>query len=148
MLPSHVILASLASPRYRGKCIKMHHHTLETPLKVSRIYFVLQSWQVSTIFSILIVEATWRRLKVIFIYAHHQDTYTSFFEKMPYVGLDTSNAIETLLSGNAQRQKIEAILKGVLNKGLSNEVSKKGQVEMGSHFSAVLRSAWGAERVP
>lgn len=66
----------------------------------------------STIFSILIAEATWRTLKVIFIYAHHQDIYTSVFEKAPYVDLDATNALETLLSRNAQRQKIEAILKG------------------------------------
>ena len=94
----------------------MHQHTLETPLKVSRIYFVLQYWQVSTIFSIFIVEKTRRRLKVIYVYAYHQDIYTYFFEMMPYVDPDTSNAIKILLSGNAQKQKIEEILTAALDR--------------------------------
>lgn len=57
---------------------------------------------------------TWKRLKVTYIYVYHQDIYTYFFEMMPYVDLDTSNAIKILLSGNAQQQKIEEILKGPL----------------------------------
>lgn len=116
MLPSHSILAYVASRCYGEKCIKMHQHTLETPLKLSRIYFVPQYWQVSTIFSIFMVEMTWRRLKVIYVYAYHQDIYTYFFEKMPYFDLDSSNAIKVLLSWSAQKQKLEEILKEALDR--------------------------------
>lgn len=94
----------------------MHQHTLETPLKLSQIYFVPQYWQMSTIFSIFMVEMTWRRLKVIYVYAYHQDIYTYFFEKMPHFDLDSSNAIKVLLSRDAQKQKIEEILKDALDR--------------------------------
>lgn len=116
MLPSHSVLAYVASRCYGGKCIKMHQHTLETPLKLSQIHFVPQYWQVSTIFSIFMVEMTWRRLKVIYVYAYHQDIYTYFFEKMPHFDLDSSNAIKVLLSRDAQKQKIEEILKDALDR--------------------------------
>lgn len=49
-------------------------------------------------------------------YAYHQDIYTYFFEKMPYFDLDSSNAIKVLLSQNAQKQKIEEILKEALDR--------------------------------
>ena len=81
----------------------MSQHTLETSLKVSWIYFVLQSWQVSIIFSIFIVETTWRRLKVFYIFAYCLDIYTYVFELMPYIDLDTSNATNILLSRNAHK---------------------------------------------
>lgn len=57
---------------------------------------------------------TGRSLKVIYICAYRQDIYTEFFEMMAYVDLDTDNAIKILLSGNAQKQKIEEIVKGAL----------------------------------
>lgn len=66
----------------------MHQHTLETPLKVSRIYFVLQYRRVPAIFSIFIVEMARRRLKVIYVYAYRQDIYNYFCEMMLYVDLE------------------------------------------------------------
>lgn len=146
MLPSHLILAYVASRCYRGKCIKMHQHTLETPLKVSQICFVLQYWQVATISSIFIVEMTWRRLKVIYYYAYHQDLYT-YSSMIPCIDLNTSNVIKILLSGNAQKQEIEEILKVVSRVCPTRSPGK----ETGSHFSAwihvclypkILRKWW------
>lgn len=116
MLPGRSILPSVTSRWYRGKCIKMHRHTLETPLKASQIYFVLQCRQVSTISSIFIVQMTGRRLKVIYVGAYCQDIYIEFFEMMIYVDIDTGNAIKMLLSGNARKQKIGEIVKGALDR--------------------------------
>lgn len=58
---------------------------------------------------------TRRRIKVIFIYGDHQDIYTAL-EMMPHIHLHTSNTIKILLSGNAQNQKAEEILKAALDR--------------------------------
>lgn len=53
---------------------------------------------------------------MIYVYAYYQDTYTSFFEMMPHVDFDSSNAMKILLLGHAQKQKIEDILKEALDR--------------------------------
>lgn len=50
---------------------------------------------------------------MIYVYACHQDLYIYSSEMIPYIDLNTSNAIKILLSGNAQKQVIGEILKVV-----------------------------------